>query len=93
MVYPFFSFLISSSQTPCRKEKSRFVCCGFVHGEPASPISESLAIIELSSHSSGEGTSDSGAPELDGDWDIRKKVTHQKPAPPVHQQTVHRWPR
>ena len=54
-------------------KKSRFVCRGFAHGEPASPISESLAIIELSSHSSGEGTSDSGAPELDGDWDIRKK--------------------
>lgn len=32
------------------------------HGVPATPISESLAIAELSSHSSGEGTSDSEAP-------------------------------
>lgn len=42
------------------------------HGEPASPTSESLAIIELSSQSSGEGKSDSGSQELEDDMDIRK---------------------
>ena len=65
--YIFFSSSIIIVANTVSEKKNRFVCCGFAHGEPASPISESLAIIELSSHSSGEGTSDSGAPELDGD--------------------------
>lgn len=36
------------------------------------PMSESLAIIELSSQSSGEGKSESGTRGLDDDVDIRK---------------------
>lgn len=44
----------------------------FIYGEPASPTSESLAIIELSSQSSGEGKSDSGSQESEDDVDIRK---------------------
>lgn len=31
----------------------------FFHGDPTNPTSESLPIIELSSHPSGEGKSDS----------------------------------
>ena len=42
------------------------VCHSQVQGEPASPISESLAMAELSSHSSGEAISDSVIQE--GDW-------------------------
>lgn len=41
-------------------EKGAFAIHSFIHGEPVMPISESLAIIELSSHSSGEEISESG---------------------------------
>ena len=36
-----------------------------IYGDPATPTSESLAIAELASHSSGEGASDSGGLRLD----------------------------
>lgn len=48
---------LTSDQNPLPHRKYSLV---LIHGDPGSPTSESLAIIELSSQSSGEGKSDSG---------------------------------
>lgn len=48
-------------------KESRFIT---IHGDPVIPTSESLAIIELSSHSSGEGKSDSGNQGLEKNMNI-----------------------
>jgi hypothetical protein len=56
-----------------------------IYGDPATPTSESLAIAELASHSSGEGASDSGGLGLDsilGCYRLRQGAsTYRKPGP------------
>ena len=68
-----------------KKGKREKTTCGdicihsFNHGEPASPISESLAIIELSSHSSGEDISETGFPGLGDEGEGQKENRYVPP--------------
>ena len=48
-----------------RKKRERNIHNKYAQGEPVRPMSDSLAITELSSHSSGDGISDSGPQRLD----------------------------
>lgn len=48
-----------------RTQYSDYIARLTAHGDPARPMSESLAITELSSHSSGEGKSDAETQALD----------------------------